>query len=131
MIDATTQASPQRASAPVDAPALERLGRHYTFRDSDAVRRFLADHADLLPLLVEARSILEDQFSDCGLILHVVDDPEIPDRRQLELAIITKDSPAAALRRLQQFDRSWWLAHLDRADGKLRVTVELSQPGAA
>jgi hypothetical protein len=102
--------------------SLERL---YTFRRRAEVSQFLEKHPFLVPLLLEAYSEFGNYFGPYPQVfLEVVTDPEAADDRQLFAFISTRLSPDEALDRLEQFDKSWWLSALDRAEGNLCIHVE-------
>jgi hypothetical protein len=102
--------------------SLEQL---YTFRGRLEVQRFLEEYPVLAPLLLEAYGKIGSYFGPYPEVaLEVVTDPEAADDRQLFAFIGTCLSPDEALDRLEQFDKSWWLSALDRAEGNLCIHVE-------
>jgi hypothetical protein len=101
----------------------EALGQ-FSLREGAEVRRFIGRSQSLLDLLSEARSHLSTYFPGSKLALRVITDPESVDDCQLVLFIMTNLAPENALSRLQQFDDAWWVDALDRAQGKLCITLE-------
>jgi hypothetical protein len=90
------------------------------------VNRFLHNHPQVVPLLIEASPHLERIFSSrAELELGVLTDME-SSTAELYAIIRTGDAPDAAFSKLAEFDRSWWLNELPRADSLLIFTVDLT-----
>lgn len=102
-------------------PEIERL---YTVRRPDEVWAFLRAHPELVPLLKEAYQRIQKHFPDSPVALEVIADPEAPDDRDLWAFIQTTLPPEEALEQVNRFDEEWWLAALDKANGKLGIDVE-------
>lgn len=102
-------------------PPLEQV---YTLRERAEVMPFLERYPFLTSLLLEAYSKVKEYFPDSQAFLEIVGDPEETDDDQLVLFIATNSDPDEALERLDQFDENWWLDALDRAQGKLGISVE-------
>jgi hypothetical protein len=104
---------------------LDNLGE-YQF-ESEAVRKqvlnFVGEHPFLRPLLVEAPGFIEKYFSGSKLFLKVFTDPEAVGKHHLVIFIATKYGSKETLERLDQLDEAWWLAALDKAQGKLSINV--------
>jgi len=104
---------------------LQLLERLYTFRKRAEVIWYLERFPFLVPLLLEAYDTIADYFPGSPVFLDFVADPEATEDDQLVAFIATDFSPDEALDRLDQFDDGWWLAALERAEGKLCIHVEL------
>jgi hypothetical protein len=102
--------------------SLERL---YTFRRQAEVSRFLERHSFLVPLLLEAYGEIGNCF---GLYPHVflevVSDPEVQGLVELFGYVVTRLTPEEAGKRLQRFDRDWFLNQLPQVKGLLNFDVE-------
>jgi hypothetical protein len=109
------------SSSASPALAIEHL---YEFRRSEEVRRFLGAHPFLLPLLEEAHDKIQERFPDSRVFLQVVNDPEDPANTQVVAFVAADCEPLAAFARLQELDASWWLAAMDRAQGKFQINLE-------
>jgi hypothetical protein len=90
---------------------LHQLSAKYYFRDSKSVRQFLTDHRSLIPMLFEIRQKFDHYFGSESLSdLEVFTDPEDDGHSQKLFALVlTKLPPRAAVPRLDQLDRDWWL----------------------
>jgi hypothetical protein len=98
----------------------------YRPRDRAEVDRFLHAHPQIVPLLVEASPHLERIFSSAAeLELDVFTDLEST-AAELYAIIRTGGDPDTAFSKLEEFDRSWWLNALPRADSLLTFTVDLA-----
>lgn len=103
----------------------DRLRGRYGFRDNDAVERFIGRHPELLPLLVDARRVIDTYFGQRTPVeLEVFIDPEAPNETTLFVLIQTRLSTDEALRSLRSFDEEWWVHAIDRADGHLVISFE-------
>lgn len=110
---------------PTIEPALRSLGQLYTFRSPEEVTWFVQAHPFLLPLLLEAHSKIAQYFGPSPeVILEVVSDPEVQGLVELFGYIVTPLTPEEAGKRLQQFDREWFLLQVHRAKGLLNFDVE-------
>ncbi len=102
--------------------SLERL---YTFRRRAEVSQFLERHSFLAPLLLEAYSKFGNYFGPYPQVfLEVVRDPEVHGLVELFGYVVTKLTPEEAGKRLQRFDRDWFLHQLPQAKGLLNFDVE-------
>ena len=107
------------------APKPEALEKLYTYRRSSEVAEFLKVHPFLVPLLVEAYTQIGNCFgSQTDVVLEVVRDPEVRTAVEIFGYIISTLTPDEAGRRLQQFDRNWFLKQLSRTKGLLNFDVE-------
>lgn len=102
----------------------QALEDHFSLREGAELRQFIEANPFLLDLLLESQSNISNYFPKSELALQVITNPEGVDDRQLVLFIITNLSPEDALAKLQQFDDAWWVDALDRAQGKLCITLE-------
>lgn len=99
----------------------------YGFRGYGEVRQFLNQHRNLLPILIDAKREIDLHFGNSTpATLEVSIDADDPTDRELFLSILTSLDPDDALDRLDALDRSWWLAVLPRAHGKLTIGLEYS-----
>jgi hypothetical protein len=102
--------------------SLEQL---YTFRGRAEVSRFLEKHSSLIPLLFEAYSKFGNYFGPYPRVsLEVVRDPEVQGFVELFGYIMTRLTPEEAGKRLQRFDRGWFLNQLPQVKGLLNFDVE-------
>lgn len=104
--------------------SLEELDRLYSFRRPIQVKRFLSEHAFLVPLLDTAYDITTRYFAPLSLALEVVADPDSTDDQQLVLFVVLQCTPAEAFAKLQRFDNEWWLNAMDEARGRLCISLE-------
>ncbi len=103
--------------------ASENLEQLYSFRNRTAVIQFIQEHSSLVSLLGEIPGKLQNYFPKEPLFLEVIADPEAVNNAQLVVFVSTCLGPDEAMERLERFDNDWWLDALDRADGKLGVTL--------
>ena len=114
--------APAVRSLDFETRPLERL---YTFRRRAEVSRFLEKHPFLIPLLLEAYSKIEGCFGLYPQVcLEVVNDPEVQGLVELFGYIVTRLSPEEAGKRIQRFDRDWFLNQLPHVQGLLNFDVE-------
>lgn len=102
-------------------PGIESL---LTFRGREEVSYLLRENPFLVTLILEARSEIRKHFPDSQLFLEVLSDTEGIDPDRLYLYISTDLSPTEARPRLKVLDYDWWLAALNRAQGKLCISLE-------
>jgi hypothetical protein len=112
----------EEAAAATDG--LEDLDRLYSFRRPIQVRRFLSEHAFLIPLLDAAYDITTRYFAPLSLALEVIADPDSTDDQQLVLFVAVQSTPADAFAKLQRFDNEWRLDAMDAAQGRLCISLE-------
>jgi hypothetical protein len=103
---------------------LEEVEPLYRLRKPMQVKRFLSDHAFLLPILVAAHDPIKSCFAPLHLALEVIAEPESIDDQQLVLFVVVQLTPAEAFARLQRFDNEWWLDVMDEAQGSLCISLE-------
>ncbi len=96
----------------------------YKMRNHDEVVRFVEKNPFLAPLLSEARPQIQKHFPAAEAFLQFVVDPEIPDYEELVVSIATDLGSGEAVRRLLQLGDDWWFGSLQRAQGKLCITLE-------
>lgn len=113
------------ASVTLTSPdLLTLLERCYVLEQREQVQSFLARHPQLVPLLLEAFSVIQLYFERAQVVLRPVDDPEGYTFEQLGLFILVPgDDPEKALEQLAAFDEGWWLDAMGRARGHLFITV--------
>jgi len=106
-------------------PAPQSLEQLYTFRRPLEVSQFLDTHPFLVPLLVEAHGKIEQYFGPSpDVVLQVVTDPEAQGLVKMFGYIVTPLTPEEAGKRLQQFDREWFLLWVSHTEGLLNFDVE-------
>jgi hypothetical protein len=115
--------SPAAPSVVAD-PTTEELRAHYVFRDEPAVQRNLQRRRHLVAVLDETRRVLPHYFGDAELVLDLFVDPDDPSDETLFALVRTPLDSDAALSRLRQFDRDWWLAELERVGDDLSISIE-------
>ena len=103
---------------------VEELERWYSLRKPVEVKRFLSDHAFLLPILVAAYDTIVSYFAPLHLALEVITEPESSDDQQLVLFVVVQLTSAEAFATLQRFDNEWWLDAMDEARGSLCISLE-------
>jgi len=109
----------------IESPRLYKLGELYSFRNAAVVQHFLKIHSNLIEVLLEAYPYLEKHFRpNLQIELEVVNDSEVPNRRQLFAYIITSVSVDEGLSRLNSFDNEWFLDQLDRIDDLFNFDIE-------
>ncbi len=112
----------------VDAKYLSQLGllqQWFVFRgERTGILRFLEKNPFLVSLLLEVYTNIEEFFPLSLVYLTVATDPEEFGADQLIAFIATDLDPDAALDALRAFDKNWWLNSLNRAQGKLCITLE-------
>jgi hypothetical protein len=103
---------------------IEEIERLYSFRQPIQVRRFLSEHAFVIPLLDAAYDITTRYFAPLSLALEVIADPDRTDHQQLVLFVAVQSTPADAFAKLQRFDDEWWLDAMDEAQGQLCISPD-------
>jgi hypothetical protein len=104
-------------------PQIESLKQFYTFRGDEAVTAFLEKYPFLTPLLDKAAVACEHYFPGAQLFLEVDIDSVEHIEELLILVAVNLDSENA-YNALDNFDREWWIPHLDIAQGKLNIILE-------
>jgi hypothetical protein len=102
-------------------PAIETS---FTLRNRQEIDAFLRESPFLVSLALEARVQIKKYFPDSELTLETISDPEGLDPDTLFLYISTHDAPRDARPKLKALDREWWLTALERAKGKLCISLE-------
>lgn len=104
---------------------LSQIRRIYGFRGEAEAVRFLRMHPALIDLLLEAPPHVERYFgANPEVVLEVVVDPEANDSEELFANIRTSLPVEEALERLDQLDEGWFLAQLERTDGRFNFNLE-------
>lgn len=70
---------------------------------------FLLKHPELFLILYHIQPKIKQYFPNCTLTLQLVNDPEIPESKQLFILIQTKLDIDTAFELLKQFDQNYWL----------------------
>jgi len=101
---------------------LEQL---YTFKRGGEVLQFIERYSFLVPVMLEAYSIIENYFGPYPQVfLEVVSDPEVKGLVGLFGYIATRLTYEEAGKRLRRFDRDWFLNQLHQVKGLLNFDVE-------
>jgi hypothetical protein len=104
---------------------IDRLAKHYSFRDPEAVAAFVREHPEVVAPLLEAVAVVPRYFGPGKeLVLEVERDREARDHRQLFALIQTDQDVDAALASLERFEWEWWLDALPRAEPHLIYHIE-------
>ena len=103
---------------------IKTLEQLYTFTRPEQVAHYLQTYPLLVPTLLEAHERLLRLFGPVQVRLEVVKEPEAPGYTTLFGYIVTSLAPDEAGKRLQQFDRSWFLQQMSRLQGRLNFDVE-------
>lgn len=96
----------------------------FAVRNRQEVSTFLRESPFLIMLILEARIQIAKYFPESELHLETISDPEGLEPSKLFLYISTNESPRDARPKLKSLDKEWWLAALDRAQGKLCISLE-------
>ena len=110
----------------INETRIAKLEAKYTLRNSNEIRMFLIEHKQVLSVLWDARSIVEEFFgNDVSIDLELVNDPESYNSKQLFGYINAKSlSPDEAFERLSAFDEAWFLKQLDLTGGLFNFNLE-------
>ncbi len=103
---------------------LDVLGVKYRFVDYSKVVRFLEENPYLVSLLLEALTPLQTYLPGASLFLEVVIDPDALKGDEFIVTARRDWKVEEALEALDKFNDAWWLDNIQRADGKLTITVE-------
>jgi hypothetical protein len=103
---------------------IEDVRREFMLPSDESVLKFLHEHKTIAEILLNAVAPLKKSFGvDAIFSLRMpADDISSPTM----YAVVQWPGAVGDVRRaLQQFDDSWWLAHLPQAAGRLTFTYEL------
>ena len=123
----------QRTDAPPVRPAdeeasalIDTLEQTFQFRQRDVVRAYLANHPDLLNLVLEASTRVPNYLPiDRPMALAVLWDPDDEDGDgQLYAVVVTHREPEEIRPRIEQMDREWLIAAFRPAGDRFNVAVE-------
>jgi hypothetical protein len=106
---------------------MQKLEKEYVFIDRKQVIDFLRGYPFIVPVLLETYGEIKKHFTeDSQIALEVVANPEASDDTQLIASIKVKDTLSLedVLEKLDAFDSEWWLSSMDKAQGRLCITVE-------
>ena len=104
-----------------------QLEKVYSFRNAEAVRRFLQTHPHLIEVILEAYPYLVKYFGpNPQVMLEVVGDPEAEGLEELFAYILTSLPVDEALARLDKLDQEWFLDQLDRIGGQFNFNLEFA-----
>jgi len=96
----------------------------FNVRNREEVGVFFRENRFLITLAIEARIAIKRHFPEAQLFLEVLKDAEGIDPDILYLYVSTDLSPTDARPKLKALDNDWWIAALDRARGKLCISLE-------
>lgn len=100
------------------------IARAYLLQGREAVLTFLERRPHLIPLLLEARSMIPLYFQSVPVALRLSEGGEDYGPQQLGLYILVpSNKPEESLTQLAAFDQEWWLDAIDRALGDLVITI--------
>lgn len=105
---------------------LTYLSKIYNLREPSKVLEFLSNNISLIPVVVEAYEKIKKYFPQADAVLEVVSDPEAINE-ELVIFIRTSLSPDEAFKRLEQFDKDWWLDTSLKVGEKLCIHVEFKE----
>jgi hypothetical protein len=105
---------------------IDALETIYAYRDRDEVRGFLAQHPDLLGVLIEAAAVVPRFLSGAErAALAVLWDQEADDLDgELFVVIPTELEPEEVLPRMADLRRDWLIDAVRRSRGRFNVVVE-------
>ncbi len=121
-----SRSSQNPSTALVDPLQLREIEHLYGITDYQQIRRFLAEHAFLPPLIIEVFDDISTYFPGARCALQVVHDPdeEIPGAADIVVIYIaTELDPARALDRFDALERAWWPRARARDHGKLCLNL--------
>ena len=106
---------------PLNLPAtdISELEQLFVFRHRSQVLEFLEANHFLVPFLIEAHSHIVANFPDTHLFLRTNDSAD-----QLLICVSTPFAPHEADLRFNRFGEAWWLAAIDRVQGKLEIVLD-------
>lgn len=100
------------------------IERTYLLQGRETALTYLERRPHLIPLLLEARSMIPLYFQGVPVMLRLVEPPDDDSPQQLGLYILVPgDNPDEAVARLTRFDQEWWLDAMDRSLGDLFITI--------
>jgi hypothetical protein len=104
---------------------IDTIEPFYQLRERERVRAFLQDHKNLLPLLLEAPSVIEQIFGRTSqLTLEVRSDPEDEVCAELFIYVQTPCAPKDAWAKLKQLIDDWLIYQAQISEGLLGVNLE-------
>ncbi len=106
------------------ARLIRTVRQKFIVQDWNEVLTFLKGNPTLVPLLIESYEVIEAVFGPNSRVeLRLKTDPEIEELTILFGYIGTNLSVEQAMAKLDEFDDKWFLANLNRADGKLNFDL--------
>ena len=109
------------------ATLIEPLSKLYRFRERSAVAAFLEENSVLSDVLLEAHRRIQEHFGpDTDIVLEVIPDPEVGGEQDFVAHIKTSLSSEEAHRRLDLFDREWWLKQPGEVLSLLIIDIEFT-----
>jgi hypothetical protein len=120
----STQTQPRTAPENGMLQVQEQSISGYILLEPASAIDFLQEHQELVALLNESYKEIRKYFPSEDLKLELVSDREIAEDRQLFVYINTSLSVTDALKKLDEFDKKWWLERIDRANGLLNFNLQ-------
>jgi flagellar biosynthesis regulator FlbT len=88
------------------------------------IRRFLLNHPQVMRVLAEAQDYVTEYFgADAEVVLEVVEDPDVAQRKKLLARVVTEKPMEEAFSQLQAFGRDWFTSEFARVDGLINFDV--------
>jgi len=106
------------------ASTIDSLETCFIFRERDAVVSFIEKNRFLLVLLGDIFRNAGKYISISEAFLYIITDPESGGFAQLVVSILSDMDPLQTNECMEQFEDEWWLDNIERAYGKLIVTLE-------
>lgn len=99
-------------------------GGPYRMENGQTVRRFLGSHPQVRRVLEEAQDYVMEYFgADVEVVLEVVQDPDVRQRRKLVARVVTDKPIEEAFGQLQAFAHDWFTAEFAKVDGLVNFDV--------
>lgn len=99
------------------------VGLPFEIPDQRSVASYLRNHPDAKNALRHTYRALRTLFFDEPLRLEVYRDPEGEVGPKLAIYVETSEAPEEALSKLDKFDETFWLDHLDEYDTYLCINI--------
>jgi len=104
---------------------INTLSSKYEISNFEEVKTFLSKNRFLISLVEEIPSKIYQYFERSQkLSLNTSHEPDFPNSIELWIYISTDLSAKEAMPILERFDEEWWLENMERANGKLNITIK-------
>ncbi|MHA1205312.1 MAG: hypothetical protein ACTSRR_09285 [Candidatus Heimdallarchaeaceae archaeon] len=104
---------------------IKQIKKKIKFRgDYSNIEKYLIQNSYLIPLLFQIPNEIENFFPSSKLFLELETDPEENSKPELFVYIRTKLSPDEAIKRLDEFDNTWFLNASVLYGGNICVNLE-------